>query len=138
MRYLVSADTMVYGGRHLRITLPQVRQFPNRWEFKSYISNTYLLERNIGQDVRVIAYKNPSHDVFQEKEIVVKKQDGEEKSYELALNDSEPIRSLSFFTHSPVKTSALLYKNGDLLDEIDIDRSNLRRQIGFNPTAPIS
>lgn len=137
MRYLASADTMVYGGRHLRITLPQVRQFPNRWEFKSYISNTYLLERNIGQDVRVIAYKNPSHDVFQEKEIAVKKQDGEEKSYELALNDSEPIRSLSFFTHSPVKTSALLYKNGDLLDEIDIDRSNLRRQTGFNPTAPI-
>lgn len=137
MRYLTSADTMISGGKHLRIVLPKVCQFPNKWEDQDYVSNTYSAERNIGQDVRVIAYKSPSNNAFQTKTIKVKKQDGEERTYELSLDGSGPVRSILFYTNSPVKTSALLYNNGVLLDEIDIDRSNLKRQTGFNPIAPI-
>lgn len=137
MRYLASADTLISGGKNLKIILPEVSQFPNKWEQQDNVSSTYSVERNIGQDVRVIAYKSPSIASFQTRTINVKKRNGEEKKYELSLDNSEPIRSILFYTNSPVKTSALLYNNGVLLDEIDIDRSNLRRQTGFNPTAPI-
>lgn len=137
MRYLTSADTLIKGGKHIQLKLPDVHQFPSLWESKDYSSNTYSKERNIGQDVRVIAYRLPSNNSFQEKNLIIKKKNGEEKEYELQLDNSEPIRSLLFYTNSPVKTSALLYNNGVLIDKIDIDRSNLKRQTGFNPTAPI-
>lgn len=67
MRYLASADTLINGGKKIQLILPQVHQYPNLWEHHDNVSKTFLRERNIGQDVRTIAYKQPMQGNFLEK-----------------------------------------------------------------------
>lgn len=116
MRYLASSSVVVNGKGKKTIQLPEIKD---------------------GQDVKLLAYP-----VIPEvkKSWNVDKKPG--KSIELKMvAPDENMRSLIFTTQSHLKTNATLYAKVDgnykLVKSFELNRSNPRLVVGFDPYAPI-
>lgn len=120
MRYLGSSELKVKGPTTLNTTLSTVAEN--------------------AEDVRVIAFPQPSNDIFQ-KNWSVNKQEGKEEIVEMQIPKEVTVRSLTLQSQTWIRTAADLYvKDGTeykLLKNIWMDRSNPALNVGFIPYSPI-
>lgn len=141
MRFLASADTLVTGGKTLRVTLPQVKPYEAKWDDPEQLSKTFMDERAKGEDVKVIAYPALAKNKVQTKTWNVSKKNGETYVLDMPFDGNLKANSLIVQGNGFLNTKAqLMEKDGSechLLKEIALSRTNLHAQTGFYPAAPI-
>src|SRR5690606_3693055 len=119
MRYIAATDTVVEGPYHFRDALPSLG--------------------SDAQDVKVLAYPVTN---FKTKKWSIEPRDNNEYTLEMPIDANDGMQSLTINVKDRIRTTGkLYYKQGDttytLLKEIDINRSNLSLNVGFDPLAPI-
>lgn len=118
MRYIAAADTVIDGSHHFQGVLPSLGQD--------------------AQDVKVLAY--PVLD-YQSASWHVEPHGNTEYTVDMSIAESDRMQSLIIRSKGRIHTMGkLYYKEGDkdkFLMDIDINRSNLSLNVGFDPLAPI-
>jgi hypothetical protein len=141
MRYLAAVDTLINGGKTIKMILPTVKPFAAKWEDAEQISKTFMDERTKGEDVKIIAYPAIDKGKVLEKTWKVAKKNGETFTLEMPFESKLQAKSLIIKGDGYLNSTAELYeKDGDnykFIKKITVARTNLHAQAGFYPDAPI-